>query len=139
MRLHKPQYKLFLKKLGCGVWGCITPNNKKLFRAVVPNRQVAGCRIVFFSLIVKNWSMQKITLLILTIILISPAVFADVYNPWPGQYRGNSWGDNSYQYRNRHHRNFRYYGNDRYRNPNQMSTLEKIIRAKRVADRVRGY
>ena len=83
--------------------------------------------------------MQKITLLILTIILISPAVFADIYNPWPGQYRGNSWGDNSYQY-HRHNRNFRYYGRDRYRSSsNQMSTLEKIIRAKRVADRVRGY
>lgn len=92
-----------------------------------------------FLVINKNCSMKNITLLILTLILITPAVFADTYNPWPGQYRGNSWGDNSYQYR-RHNRNFRYYGRDRYRNnPNQMSTLEKIIRAKRVADRVRGY
>lgn len=64
-------------------------------------------------------------------------VYAYSYNPWPGQYRGNSWGDNSYQYRNRHHHNFRYYGGNRYRNnPNQMSTLEKIIRAKRIANRM---
>ena len=56
---------------------------------------------VYFLFIDKNFGMKKISLyiLILTIILNTSQVFANMaFNPWPGQYGVNSWGDNTYSY-----------------------------------------
>lgn len=83
--------------------------------------------------------MKKISLyiLILTIILNTTSVFANMaFNPWPGQYGVNSWGDNTYSY-GRNYGDYTYYGNKRRhlsRNRNTNNTVRNIIRAKRMAE-----
>ncbi len=83
--------------------------------------------------------MKKLSLyiLILTMILNTTSVFANMaFNPWPGQYGVNSWGDNTYSY-GRNYGDYTYYGNSRRRlsrNRTTNNTVRNIIRAKRLAD-----
>ncbi len=82
--------------------------------------------------------MKKLSLyiLILTMILNTTSVFANMaFNPWPGQYGVNSWGDNTYSYGNNYN-DYTYYKNRRHRikNRNTNNTIRNVIRAKRMAD-----
>ncbi len=82
--------------------------------------------------------MKKISLyiLILTVIFNTTEAFANMaFNPWPGQYGVNSWGDNTYSYGNNYN-DYNYYRNRRrhIKNKNTSNTARNIIRAKRLAD-----
>ena len=83
--------------------------------------------------------MKKISLyiLILTITLNTTTAFANMsFNPWPGQYGINSWGDNTYSYNHKNYGDYKYFNNRRHhlRNQNRNNTVRNIIRAKQIAN-----